>query len=280
MTKKAAYTVRNNINQVKEQGIKIVSDSGPENFKGKTINLQEVNIDILSDFIKKFGDPLTDIDYVAIAVQDHGIFPKKMSNREFRMEKLKELLKKNPKPESLAFTENEIPSYYPRMRSAMHTAKRHLPNSKILVMDTAPDAILGCIMDPKIGNNDPILAVNLGNGHTMAAIISNGEITALLEHHTRFLNSHKLANLLKDFTDGKLNNELIFNDNGHGMFYLKKPPGYLNIKKIVVTGPNRNILSKTKLLVYFASPGGDVMMAGPIGLVEATKRKYVNQKKR
>ncbi|PVX25454.1 MAG: hypothetical protein CW691_04540 [Candidatus Bathyarchaeum sp.] len=272
MTKDAAYTVRNSLTQVKERGIQVVPELGPENFKGETIVLEEVNIDKLREFLKSFDEPFSDIDFVAIAVQDHGVFPEEMTNRQFRINKIKELLKNNPKPEAFAFKENEIPSHYPRMKSAARTAKRHLPNAQVIVMDTSPDAILGCLMDSRIKDDDPILAVNVGNGHTMAAIISKGEVTAVLEHHTRLLNPQKIENLLKDFADGKLSNEQVFDDNGHGMFYLKKPPSYTAIKKVVVTGPNRNILAKTNLPVHFATPGGDVMMAGPIGLVEATKR--------
>ena len=143
-------------------------------------------------------------------------------------------------------------------------------------MDTSPDAILVCLMDSSIKIIDPLLVVNLGNGHTMAAIISKGDVNAVLEHHTRLLNSEKLKNILEDFVDGKISNEQIFNDNGHGMFYLKDPLGFSSIEKIVVTGPNRNILSKTDIPVHFATPGGDVMMTGPIGLVEATKRRFIN----
>jgi len=272
MTENAAYTVRNNLDQVKEIGIEIVQDSGPENFEGETIVLEEVNIEKLHGLLKFFGEPFSDIDFVAIAVQDHGVFPKEMSNRRFRINKMRELLQKNPKPEAFAFTENKIPPYYSRMKSAVHASKRQLPNARVLVMDTSPDAILGCLMDPVVENADPILAVNVGNGHTMAAIISRGEIIAVMEHHTRLLNPQKMERLLRDFADGKLSNEEVFEDNGHGMFYLKKPPGFSNIKKVVVTGPNRNILAKTDLPVHFATPAGDVMMTGPIGLIEATKR--------
>lgn len=275
MTKKAAYTVRNSLTQVIEHGIEIIPDSGFENFQGETIFLKEVNICQLFKFLKDFGEPFSDIDFIAIAVQDHGVFPKEMTNRQFRIHKINELLRNNPKPEAFAFKENEVPSYYLRMRSAVYRAKRELPHAQVLVMDTSPDAILGCLMDSTVENNNPLLAVNLGNGHTMAAIISNGEITAVLEHHTRLLNSQKMVCLLKDFVEGKLSNEQIFNDNGHGMFYLQKPPGYTNIERIVVTGPKRNILAQTNLPVHFATPGGDVMMAGPIGLVEATKRRYL-----
>ena len=272
MTEDAAYTVRNSLAQVKERGIEIVPDSGPENFKGITMVPEEVNIMTLQCLLKHFGEPLSDVDFVAVAVQDHGVFPEEMSNRRFRINKIRELLEKNPKPEAFAFRENEIPPYYPRMRSAVRASKRQLPNAQVLVMDTSPDAILGCLMDPAVEKADLILAVNVGNGHTMAAIISGGEVTAVLEHHTRLLNPQKMERLLRDFADGKLCDEEVFEDNGHGMFYLKKPPGFSEIEKVVVTGPNRKILAKTNLNVHFATPAGDVMMTGPIGLVEATKR--------
>jgi len=176
MTENAAYTVRNNLDQVKEMGIEIVQDSGPENFEGETIILEEVNINKLRGFLKFFGETFSDIDFVAIAVQDHGVFPEEMSNRRFRINKMRELLEKNPKPEAFAFRENEVPPYYLRMKSAVHASKRQLPNARVLVMDTSPDAILGCLMDPVVEDADPILAVNVGNGHTMAAIVSKGEI--------------------------------------------------------------------------------------------------------
>jgi uncharacterized protein (DUF1786 family) len=272
MTENAAYTVRNNLDQVRKLGIEIVQDSELENFEGETIVLEEVNITKLRGLLKFFGAPFSDIDFVAVAVQDHGVFPKEMSNRRFRINKIKELLKKNPKPEAFAFKENEIPPYYPRMKSAVSASKRQLPNAQVLVMDTSPDAILGCLMDPEVEDVDPILAVNVGNGHTMTAIISKGEVTAVLEHHTRMLNPQKMEKLLMDFVDGKLCDEEVFEDNGHGMFYLSEPPGFSKIEKVVVTGPNRKILTETNLKVHFATPAGDVMMTGPIGLVEATKR--------
>jgi uncharacterized protein (DUF1786 family) len=272
MTENAAYTVRNNLEQVQEMRIEVVQDTEPENFEGETIALEEVNIEKLRGLLKFFGEPFSDIDFVAVAVQDHGVFPEEMSNRRFRINKMRELLEKNPKPEAFAFRENEIPPYYSRMRSAVHASKRQLPNAQVLVMDTSPDAILGCLMDPVVENADPILAVNVGNGHTMAAIISKGEITAVLEHHTRLLNPQKMERLLRDFADGKLSDEDVFEDNGHGMFYLSEPSGFSEIEKVVVTGPNRKILAKTNLHVHFATPAGDVMMTGPIGLVEATRR--------
>jgi len=108
----------------------------------------------------------------------------------------------------------------------------------------------------------------------MAAILLDGNIVGIMEHHTHaLLNPKKIERLLIDFANGKLSDEQIFKDNGHGLFFLSSPPGFSKIKRVVATGPNRSILAKTNLSVHFATPGGDVMMTGPMGLVAATKRK-------
>jgi len=275
MTEKAAYTVRNDLDEVNEFGIEVVKgENEPKSFEGEILTIQEVNLRQMQAFLAEFGETLTDVDIVAVAVQDHGVFPKGMSNRRFRIQKMGELLKGNPKPENLAFKEEEVPSYFLRMRSAAEASKRQLPKAKVLLMDTSPDAILGCLRDKSVEKDNSVLAVNVGNGHTMAAIISEGDIVGVVEHHTRLLNPKKIERLLVDFADGKLTDEEVFKDNGHGLFFLSEPPLFSKMDIVAATGPNRNILAKTKLPVHFASPAGDAMMTGPIGLVEATKRKF------
>lgn len=274
ITENAAYTIRNNLDEVKEMGIDIKHQEDQlKNFNGEVLEIEEVNIRTLERFLATFGESLSEVDVVAVAVQDHGVPPKGMSNRRFRIRNMKELLKENPKPEAFAFTEDEIPYHFRRMKSAASTSRKQLPNAKVLVMDTAPDAILGCLKDPLVEKADPVLAINIGNGHTMAAIVSDGNIVGIMEHHTRMLHSEKIETLMIKFANGKLRDEDIFKDNGHGLFFLSKPPGFNNIDKVVATGPHRNLLAKTDLSVHFANPAGDVMMTGPIGLVEAAKRK-------
>jgi uncharacterized protein (DUF1786 family) len=273
MTKNAAYTVRNDLDEVKDLGIEIVEEDDQEGFKGETLMIEEVNIEKLKGFLTRSGETLSDVDVAAIAVQDHGVFPKGMSNRRFRIEKMKQLLERNPKPEAFAFMEDEIPQHFLRMKSAAQAARRQLPGARVLLMDTSPDAILGCLKDPAVEKVDSILAVNVGNGHTMAAIISSREIVGIMEHHTRLLSPQKIEKLLINFADGEISDEEVFKDNGHGLFFLTEPPSFSKIEKVVATGPNRNILAKTNLSVHFATPAGDAMMTGPIGLVEATKRK-------
>ncbi len=274
MTENVAYTVRNDLDEVRELGIEIEREGKPGNFNGETLTIEEVNLERLDAFLADFNETLYDVDVVAVAVQDHGVFPKGTSNRRFRIGKMRELLDKNPRPESLAFWEDEVPPCYLRMSSAVQASRRQLPKTKVLVMDTSPAAILGCLKDPAVAKANSVLAINIGNGHTMAAIISGRKIVGVMEHHTRLLNPQKIERLLVNFADGKLSNEEVFKDNGHGLFFLTAPLGFRKIEKIVATGPNRNILTKTKLPVHFAAPAGDVMMTGPIGLVEATQRKF------
>lgn len=274
MTENAAYTVRNNLDEVRHFGIEVIrEEEKPACFEGETLTVEEVNLTQLQAFLTGFGVTLSDVGIVAIAVQDHGVFPKGMSNRRFRIQTLRELLKENSKPENLAFWEDKVPSYFLRMKSAVKASKRQLPKAKVLVMDTSTAAILGCLRDPLVEKADPVLAVNVGNGHTMAAIISKREIVGVMEHHTRLLNPQKIEQLLISFADRKLTDEEVFTDNGHGLFFIAEPPSFSEIQRIAATGPNRNILTRTKLPVHFAAPAGDVMMTGTIGLIEASRRK-------
>jgi len=272
ISESAAYTIRNDLDEVQELGFEISREDQISDFKGEILTIEEVNLAKSEAFLSNFNETLSDVDVVAIAVQDHGVFPRGTSNRRFRIEKMREILESNPRPESLAFWEDEIPSCFLRMKSAVQASRRQLPKAEVLVMDTSPAAILGCLKDPAVDEAHQILVVNVGNNHTMAAIVSDGNILGLMEHHTRLLDPQTVEQLLVGFVDGELSDEEVFQDNGHGLFFLSEPPGFSEIEKIVATGPNRIALTKTKLSVNFAAPGGDVMMTGPIGLIEAVHR--------
>ena len=103
MTESAAYTIRNDLDEVRELGIEITQESPPNNFNGETLTIEEVNLSRLEAFLCNFNETLSSADVVALAVQDHGVFPKGKSNRKFRIQKMRELLESNPRPESLAF---------------------------------------------------------------------------------------------------------------------------------------------------------------------------------
>ena len=282
MTEKAAFTIRNNLDEVRKMGIEVVKDEAEiSKHSGAAISLEEVNTSKITKFLTELGADASDIDVVAVAVQDHGAQPLGESNRRFRMKKMQELLEKNPRIDALAFEEGQVPECFLRMRSAIEACKKQLPNATPMVMDTALSAILGCLEDPVVVRGRRILAVNFGNGHTLAAIVHNESILGLMEHHTEMLRykPKKLRKLLRDFADGRTRGEDIFEDGGHGAFYLnvdrdkKKRVSAGRVDMFTATGPNRSIADNIKKHIHFAAPAGDVMMTGTMGLVRAVLRK-------
>jgi uncharacterized protein (DUF1786 family) len=290
MYKKAAYSIRNNIDEVKSYGIKIIDNGLPKNFDGKILEINEVNINDLHEFLLNFNEDLSDVDVVAIAVQDHGVPPKGISNRKFRIDFIRKRIFKNPNLESLAFIEDDIPNNFLRMKSAIQASKRELPKSKVLVMDTSLVALKGCSFDPMVVKDNAILAVNFGNEHTLAAILIGNVVIGMMEHHTELLSTKKIASFLNKFMVGELTNKEMYDNGGHGAFYTSSNKEMYDngghgafytsrfhktkIDSIIVTGPNRNLIKKTGLDYIFAMPAGDMMMTGPIGLVEISKNLF------
>jgi uncharacterized protein (DUF1786 family) len=273
MDEYSAYSVRNDLEQVKEFGIRIIKTNNlPKVFDGKEIELDEIDLKKLKEFLINYDEDLSDIDAIGIAVQDHGAAPVGMSNRKFRIRKMKELLSKRNDIFDLTFIENTIPRNFIRMNSAFKASKRILTEKRVIIMDTSFAAILGCLCDPIIKKTDPFLAINFGNDHTLAFIISGTEVCGMMEHHTKLLNPEKIRNLIDRFVSSKIDDSDIFNDGGHGAFYLS-PLKKFEIELIAATGPNRNLIKKTGLKYHFATPGGDMMMTGPLGLAMAAKEK-------
>lgn len=264
MNENAAYTVRNNLNEVKEYGIeigRIVQDG----FQGKKLKFNEIDLSLLKNYLANYGERC-DTDLVAIAVQDHGIQPEGTSNRVYRFKVLEDKLKKDRRPVSFVYAQNEIPEYFRRMRAVAHTAMTQL-GGEVLVMDTSFAAILGCLEETHSS-----LFVNVGNNHTLAAIIIEGRVEGLMEHHTINLNTEKLDELLVRFVRGEVTSEEILEDGGHGAVIFSS--GLKKNKEIIVTGPHRELLKNSRLNVRFAAPHGNMMLTGPFGLVKAAHLKY------
>jgi uncharacterized protein (DUF1786 family) len=131
-------------------------------------------------------------------------------------------------------------------------------------MDTALSAILGCVEE----TSSPSLIVNVGNGHTIAALLIEKRIEGLYEHHTHELTPEKMEHDLRLFVRGKLDGKKVFEENGHGAVTLKPLP---RVFPVIVTGPNRDLFRKTSFKFIYATPGGNTMMTGPVGLVRAAQ---------
>jgi uncharacterized protein (DUF1786 family) len=263
MAESAAYSIRNDLDEVKSMGIMVGGKSESGNFR--EFEIREVNLPLLKSFLLHFEEDL-EIDTIAIAVQDHGVSPKGVSNRLFRFENMEAMLRKDNRPETFHFTEESIPAHYLRMRSAVSAVRKSSP-VPVLVMDTAFSAILGC-MEEAAG---PCLIVNVGNGHTIAALLIENKIEGLYEHHTHELTPKKIEADLKLFVRGKLSTRKVFDENGHGVVTLRPYEGEI---LVLVTGPNRDLFKGTSFKFIYASPGGNTMMTGPMGLVKAAQYRF------
>jgi uncharacterized protein (DUF1786 family) len=263
MDESAAYSIRNDLDEVKSMGIEVGDRPGSDHFQ--ELMIQEIDLPVLGDFLSRFGEDFN-VDAIAIAVQDHGISPKGVSDRAFRFESMESMLRRDNRPESFHFLEESVPGHLLRMRSAVKATRRTF-SGPILVMDTAFSAILGCIEEV----NGPSLIVNVGNGHTIAALLMERRIEGLYEHHTHELTPKKLEHDLKLFLRGELSSRKVFEENGHGVVTLK--PFYGDVS-VFVTGPNRDIFKGTSFKFVYAAPGGSTMMTGPMGLVKAAQFRF------
>jgi uncharacterized protein (DUF1786 family) len=143
----------------------------------------------------------------------------------------------------------------------------------LIVMDTAPAAVLGAELDPVAGKRKRKIIVNIGNFHTLAFRLGNG-IEGVFEHHTGEIDLPRLETYIRALADGSLKHQDIFDDMGHGaLVYGSKPFEFGQDEfDIVVTGPRRSMFSEhATLRPYFAVPFGDMMIAGCFGLLDATK---------
>ncbi|MDY6796139.1 MAG: DUF1786 family protein [Actinomycetota bacterium] len=270
MTPSAAFSVRNNPADVEALGIRI-REKPPPGFEGVVLRVDELDLLSLRKLLASVGESLDGIFAAAVAVQDHGSYPAGELNRKTRLRHMRKRLEGNPNPLSLSYLCGDVPRDFPRMTSACARLDEQLCCGNLLVMDTAPAAISGCLSDPRVGEaaGGKIMLINAGNGHTMVALLDGGRVTALLEHHTRYLEARTFAAYLARFCAGEASDADPYMESGHGLFYLDTPPGMDELSVIAATGPNRDLMRETDLEVYYPAPGGDMMMTGPMGLVES-----------
>ncbi|RJP32459.1 MAG: pyruvate formate lyase-activating protein [Actinobacteria bacterium] len=270
MTAAAACSIRNNLADVAALGIE-VREKPPPGFSGAVLEADEIDLGPLRRTLEAVGEDMDGVAAAAVAVQDHGAYRSGESNRKTRLSLMRGRLGENPDPLALSYLADEVPGIFPRMISAASRVREQLPCEHIMLMDTAPAAVAGCLADPRVvekaGGN--LLLINAGNGHTLACLTQGGNVAALLEHHTKRLQPIPFASYLEDFCRGKARDGDEYMASGHGLFYIGDPPGMEELDMIAITGPNRELLEGSGLPVYYPSPGGDMMMTGPMGLVKS-----------
>ena len=268
-TESAAMTLYDDLERVKKLGVKIIDeDETPKN--AAYIETRDVNINAIKHALSMFDVEIP--KKVAIAVQDHGYSPK-MSNRIFRFQHIKKVMENGGELQSFVYKDGEdIPNYLTRMKAVSKSLKGY----DVVLTDTGIAAIWGALTDPSIMKKDPVILINIGNGHTLGALVSGKIISGLFEHHTSRMNAEKLDDYIRKLGDGTLTFEEVFDDWGHGCF-INDAPGFDEVELIAVTGPKRDMALNSKMDIYFAAPHGDMMMTGCFGLVEAYKYKSMER---
>lgn len=274
-TPSAAKSFNDDLAEVKKSGIEIVTDDEAARLRATRVEMRDVDLNALEKAFRAFGLDL-EFDALAVAVFDHGNSPPGYSDRLFRFDFLAERLKQFNSPAAFAFMREQIPARLTRMIAvgdSVGTTLGGRPGQPhglplpVMVMDTAPAAILGALEDARVRAQPNAIIANIGNFHTLAFRYTDGKISGVFEHHTGELKPEQLENFIERLADGTLTHDAIFNSQGHGALMLEKRGQSLDL--LAVVGPRRGMLIGSRYRPYFATPYGDMMLAGCFGLVRA-----------
>lgn len=278
MTPDAARTLNDELDKVQALGIKIVSDEESRQLSSVSkIELRDFDFPTISKTFADYGVSLNDLEAIAVAVFDHGNAPAGVSDRQFRFDYLDERIRAKNSLSAFAYLSRDIPKIMTRLQSVANSADE-LP-CPLLVMDTAPAAVLGAGFDSVVAKCEQKIICNVGNFHTLAFRLGEKGFEGVFEHHTGEIDLSKLESLLRALANSTLKHEDVFNDMGHGalMYSEEKFEFGKDDFDVVVTGPRRSMFNRKSQTVnqkslrpYFATPFGDMMIAGCFGLLAAT----------
>lgn len=256
ITEKAAPSIRDNLDYVRNLGITVVEEILNPNIVFTEFD-HEIIIPAANSALNGFVP-----DTIFLAVQDHGYIPNK-SDRVTRFEFLKKFLS-NGLLNAFYSEYNDIPEHMSRIRAAYSAVKSVYPDAKVYLTDTAIIASLGAVYDIPV--NTPFITVDAGNCHTFAAAIDeNKNVLGFFEHHTDSLTKESMYEYLKELSDTTISHDKIYKEEGHGAYFFNKKD--ISNCPIYITGPNRNRFFKEDKNIIFANPKGDTMMTGPIGML-------------
>jgi uncharacterized protein (DUF1786 family) len=277
-TPDAARTLDDDLARVQAIGVHLLADAREvSDDAALRLELRDLHLAAIASALAAFGlEPQW--DGLAVAVLDHGAAPPGVSDRLFRFEHIRKVvhLAKVSEPSqgvllAFAYRRDELPDYLTRMRAVAACA----PDVPLVLMDTGAAAALGALDDPVLQRHNDLLLVNCGNMHTLAVHLIDGRLVGLLEHHTGFLTTETLDDLLARLVAGTITNDEVFSAGGHGVYLATgaTPPAGITRPCLAITGPRRGVLRSSRLAPYFAVPHGDMMLAGCYGLVRACAAK-------
>ena len=271
-TPEAARSFNDDLQAVAEMGVLVIGEDEalrlPESIR--RLELRDFDFAAIRRALESFGVRLDRLAAVAVAVFDHGDSPTGYSDRQFRFDYLDERIRSENRLSAFAYRAEETPAIMTRLRAVVQSASGL--EAPLVVMDTAPAAVLGATFDSQVGSRERVLVANVGNFHTLAFRLGPGGIEGVFEHHTGLIDLPRLEALLVSLADGGLKHADVFDDHGHGALIYEPQPSRLEGDEfgVAVTGPRRGLMRGSRLRPYFAVPFGDVMISGCFGLLAAT----------
>ena len=263
-TEQAARTFNDDTEAVQnEMGVRIVSDDELAALPDvEQIAMRDLDLGAVDAACRAFDVPLQ-FDVLGVAVFDHGDAPPNISDRRFRFDYLASRLASGGWLTDLGFERAAIPVEMTRLQAVAGTAPADVP---LLLMDTAPAAVLGALDDPRLQQAEELIVANVGNFHALAFHLAGRTIRGLFEHHTGELSPEQLLRFIRRLSTGELTNDEVFDSQGHGALVLDPEPARDPL--LATTGPRQAML-RTVAAPYKAVPHGAMMQAGCFGLLHA-----------
>jgi uncharacterized protein (DUF1786 family) len=180
-TPDAARSFNDDLEKIQNMGIHLLSEDEARKFseKADTIHLQDFDYDLISRTFDGFGVSLQNLDAVAVAVFDHGAAPPEVSDRQFRFDYLDERIRLVNRLSAFAYQRDQIPAFLTRLQAVADSAPAF--DMPLVVMDTAPAAVLGALFDPVVSTHSRLLIANAGNFHTLAFRLGPNGIEGVFE---------------------------------------------------------------------------------------------------
>ncbi len=266
-TPEAARTFDDELDKVERMGLRVVSDEEARQLDEedeRTIHLRDFDYAQIQRAFATFEVEL-EPDGLALAVFDHGNAPAGYSDRQFRFDYLEQRIRAENRLAAFAHPRGEVPDHLTRLKAVEASTQNFA--GEVLLMDTAPAAVLGALLDPVVSAHHQLIVCNVGNFHTLAFRLGASGIEGVFEHHTGEITRAQLDEFIAKLMTGALEHREVFDTMGHGAVMFDRRP--VTDRFVAVVGPRRSLLRGSTHQPYFAVPLGDMMIAGCFGLLRA-----------
>ncbi len=257
-TEEAARAIHDNPEAVRKMGISYCTHAPSGHVP---VHLTDYDPAYWEGLLRHAGLPLPHM--VATAAQDHGFHLR--GNRAGRMQNWRTLLETSPEPETWIYVSP------PPMLTRLVAIQAATGGP---VADTGTVALLGALCVPELLERswrEGVTVVNVGNSHVIGALVYQGKICGLYEHHTGMRTLGELLQDLHEFRLAWLPDEQVRASGGHGTAFADVPEEAGGFMPTYVFGPQRELLRGHG---QFVAPYGDMMLAGCYGLLHGLARAF------